>query len=169
MDEGDYPQIVQSRRLGADVILLWLSYALMVGALVSLVVFDVGVYQRFLETGMLGTLAFAIGMPALAYYALKTKNELLQAWAAFGALLLLLLGVAAIGDAAQYQGHNCWAINSAERGGETRQVLECAPGSEPQQGSTFNRYSETGSYRYCDYLRRTSSGGTIWRCESGDI
>lgn len=46
---------------------------------------------------------------------------------------------------------------------------ECVPGSAPEQGEWWDEARGTGNYASCEFINETSSGGTIWRCEYGDL
>lgn len=168
MEELDYP--AGSRR-SRNERWLWLNVAVAVAALVLLVVFDVGLYLRFLALGAIGVIGFAVGLPLLGWWIFKNRDEesARVVWATFAALVLLGIGVAALFDARELQYHNCWVLNRQEDGSSRFMTWECVPGSAPEQGEWYSEATGSGGYSSCEFLNETSSGGTIWRCEYGDI
>lgn len=169
---------------------VWLNGLVALGA-IGIVAFwlDLGIYRWLLGADIIG-LAIIFGGLALAivYVVLLGKApadrwSYRSSWIPSGqlgrsvatvwswAVIVFLAGVLirSYADAGQYNLHNCWSIRAEEKDSTTVSILECVPGSEPVQGSSYSPWSESGGYQFCDRLRTTSSGGTIWRCEAGDV
>lgn len=141
---------------------------------VCLFTFDLGVYLWVVNLGMLGWALIVLGVPILLWAAWSEKSWIRkdtagQVLALGGAAFLLLIAGTALLDAERFQFNNCWQIRSSEAEGEVTEIVECVPGSEPKAGSWYSSSSDSGGFRDCEYLETSSSGGTIWRCVSGDL
>jgi hypothetical protein len=150
---------------------LWLNLGAAGAIVAALVLFDFGIYLRFLRFGSLAAIVLLIAVPTLVWWVAQsaTPESAKVIWASFAALLLLNLAAAAVMDAQQFQFHNCWVLNEQTEGSTRQATLECVPGSEPEQGEWFDDERGDGSYARCDFVDQTSSRGTIWRCEYGDV
>jgi MFS family permease len=146
---------------------LWLRANVVAAVALGIAAFFVfNVYPRLVSNGFLAAVLFFIGLPAAAYFTLQFSNQrpVLATWTAFTAAALLIVGARAIGDANELRYDNCWQIRES---GDTS-IWECTPrGGNPRQW--LNIGEEGGSSRSCDQIDESSSGGTIWRCESDEF
>jgi hypothetical protein len=116
------------------------------------VLFENSFYERVLEWGNAEILYF-IGIPAfIGIIAFGVRDHatdslrLAVPWAAVALLLVLVVGLRAVGDAEQLRSHNCWEIEGPSLGTGTWE--ECAVGSVPREWAS----SESSEGRYCEYF-----------------
>ena len=100
----------------------------------------------------------------------RSRSPTLAVWAIFATVFLAVAAVRAGGDAYHYQHSNCWTIQESghpDRAGGLIEIIGCTPnGGTPITGGGWNPATESGSSRICDQIDTSSSGGTIWRCET---
>ena len=150
----------------------WINVAAAAAIFVLLAFFvDIGLYLTFVQLDWLGAMGFFVAVPLLAWWIYTNRNRdgVRLVWATFAAVVLLGLGTAAIMDANRFQYHNCWRLNEQNRDSARFVTWECVPKSEPVQGEWFSEERGDGSYASCEHIDTSSSGGTIWRCEYGDL
>lgn len=128
-------------------------------------------YEWFSSHRMLFSFALVglVGAVPLISLLRRRGHEDLAVWAIAATVVVALAAGRASADASDYQHSNCWTIRESgdpDEGGLV-EIMECTPdGGEPIQGSGWSSVTESGSSRSCEHIDTSSSGGTIWRCES---
>ncbi len=140
----------------------WLSLGLIVVGAVYVLVFESDALSWAFSHGSLAPIAITVGLPACAYLIWRPpgeRHELIRLWSIALFVFLVFAANRATIDAHTLRYENCWKIRGTSSGG----IFECAPGKSQPPGW---RPSENDNGRYCEQISTSSSGGSIWRCQT---
>src|SRR5262249_57361575 len=118
---------------------------------------------------MLTAAVMAVAIPGamttVKYVSNRWDGDLRVAWVAVCAIFVVFVIGRATGDASVHNHANCWRLS----GSNGDEIVACAPGSEPRQGSTYNRWTDSGSERACGYLRASDAAVSVWHCRTDSV
>jgi hypothetical protein len=126
-----------------------------------------------------------VGAVPLIGWLFRNHHPVVAVWAILATVLVALAAGRASGDAQVHRYYNCWTLSEREDDGTSVQMVACAPGSEPKQGSYYSQWTESGESRFCDLVDSSltpeedpdaplaaaaeDANVTIWQCEQSNI